>query len=82
MVGHNQTPAGKATGTLCPGGFNYQWVLDRAIQINSPEPTPDPDPVLDPRLVQIRTAWDSYKAELAEIEPSFAALDELIEALK
>lgn len=43
FVGHNETPAGKATGTTCPGSLPYEALLTRAREIVAGDtPTPDP----------------------------------------
>lgn len=38
VVGHRETPAGKATGTACPGpSMNLDWLVERARQIANGE---------------------------------------------
>lgn len=50
LIGHNETPAGKGTGTPCPGpDVQYERVIARAQAIVSTDPlptdpTPDPEP--------------------------------------
>lgn len=43
VVGHNETPAGKSTGTACPGpSMDLNWIVNRAREIVSPPPPPPP----------------------------------------
>lgn len=47
LTQHNMTPAGKESGTVCPGPtFDLQRVVDRARELL--EPTPEPGDVISP----------------------------------
>lgn len=41
-VGHNETPAGKSTGTTCPGSMPWEQMFVRALEIVKPAPDPGP----------------------------------------
>lgn len=76
LVGHNETPAGKKTGTPCPGpGVEYAWVIARAQEIRAAvvpvEPVPDPEPE-PPESVEIGAH---------EAEEMFAAATYIVETL-
>ena len=57
FVGHNETPAGRATSTVCPGSLPYESIIARAKQIVTPEPEPEPEP--DTRVVTVEFLADA-----------------------
>lgn len=75
LIGHNETPAGKATSTVCPGpSLNYDWIVNRAKAINEDSPTPEPtDPLAD-----AKQAWSEYKEKLAEVDTAFKKVDDIL----
>lgn len=44
LTSHKLTPAGKESGTKCPGDLDLDRVLRRAIELATPKPDPKPDP--------------------------------------
>lgn len=82
VIGHNETPAGKSTGTLCPGpSLNFEWIINRAKQIagedSSPKPDPEPQPEPD-ELAAAKEAWSEYKAKLSEVDGAFKKVDDIL----
>ena len=69
VVAHRETPAGKETGTVCPGpSMNMDWIINRAKDIytqnNTQQPPVDPGTPSDKILVD-RKVLENIQAELA-----------------
>lgn len=74
VVGHRDTPAGKSTGTACPGpSMNIDWIIARANVIYQEKYVQTPPPVEEPGTpvlpAEIRALLEQLRAnELANAE--------------
>ncbi|MGF3056139.1 peptidoglycan recognition protein family protein [Microbacterium sp. YY-01] len=65
IVGHNETPAGKETSTICPGpSMDIPWIIARAKQIVNPKPTIDLEDEDTMTRTFIQTSVQGSKYEL------------------
>lgn len=70
FVGHNETPAGKATGTTCPGSLPYDAIIVRAKEIVAgTTPTPDPGGIVitDSERLSVLAAAEDLMTVLEEV---------------
>lgn len=70
IVGHRDTPAGKDTGTVCPGpSMNIDWIITRAKEIYQAkyvEPPVDPEPGVSMTSVPTKFLEDLRANQLSD----------------